>query len=172
MTGPSSGTARLSSATARGVYSRQGEPNMLIHVHTLPFTFTPHQPNAGATAPAFGDHTRLGLRSQSRSTIIHVHTSPFTFTPRQPNAGATAPAFGDHTRLIPRSQSRSTIIHVYTSPAQPDCGTPPLTASRLHLGMESVCEAGQSLIAGHLQVQVHSHHLWSQPRASGGCVCM
>ena len=25
-----------------------------------------------------------------------------------------------------------------------------------HLGMESVCEAGQSLIAGHFQVQVHT----------------
>ena len=30
-----------------------------------------------------------------------------------------------------------------------------LYSKRLHIGMEPVCEAEQSLIAGHLQVKVH-----------------
>merc|ERR1711938_217772 len=47
----------------------------IIHIHTSPFTFTPHQPNHRATARWFGDHTRLGPRLQSRSMIIHIHTS-------------------------------------------------------------------------------------------------
>ena len=101
---------------------------MLVHVHTFPFTFTPHRPNAGTADPAFGDHTRLIPRSQSRSTIIHVHTSSFTFTTRRPNAGTADPAFRDHTRLGSRLQFRDMTIRVHTSsltftPCQPDAGT-------------------------------------------------
>ena len=53
----------------------------IIHIHTSPFTFTPHQPKGRAVARPFGDRARFRPRSQSRDMIVHIHTSPFTFTP-------------------------------------------------------------------------------------------
>merc|ERR1712185_273684 len=80
---------------------------MIIHIHTSPFTFTPHQPKGRATARPFGDRARFRPRSQSRDMIIHVHTSPFTFTPHQPKGRVATRPFGDRARFRPRSQSRS-----------------------------------------------------------------
>ena len=63
---------------APGVHDRQGERNMLIHVHTSSFTFTLHQPNA---APAFREITRdwamrpwcaLQMCQRGKSLTAHV----------------------------------------------------------------------------------------------------
>ena len=41
---------------------RSQSRDMIVHIHTSPFTFTRHQPKGRATARPFGDHTRLGPR--------------------------------------------------------------------------------------------------------------
>ena len=58
---------------ARGLYDRQGEracvahSRLAIHIHTSPFTFTPHQPKGRVATRPFGDRARFRPRSNQRA---------------------------------------------------------------------------------------------------------